>query len=202
MRALERFEDFAFPPSQQRETFQFRSTWLASSLRSLRDRSLLEAYRAHLPARFHAPVLESVAGVWLPVEIAVAHYASLDALDIPPSTVFEMGREIQTHAQSIVAKLVLRTSRSVGVTPWAIFGEMRKLWDRTWRGGDFMIGKAGPKEAEIHIVGWSVAPSPYIRHAMRGVLDGLTGMFCTKPYVRDVPEKCTGLQLGYRIAWV
>jgi hypothetical protein len=201
MRVLEPFEGFAHPASQLRETTLFRSTWLASSLRSLRARDLLEAYRARLPARFHAPVLESVAGVWLPIEVAIAHYDSIDALGIPAQTIFEMGQEIQNFAQSGIARLVLRTSRGAGVTPWAIFREFRRLWDRTWQGGDFEIAKAGPKDAQIHIVGWSVAPSTYVRHAMRGVLDGVTGMFCEKAFVREVPALCSGLSLGYRIAW-
>jgi hypothetical protein len=198
----ERFEDFAHPEETRHTTSQFRSTWLASSLRALQSRGLTDAYKQHLPLRYHAPILESVAGVWLPIEVAVAHYASIDALAIPPSTVFEMGREIQEHSQSAIAQLALRTSKGVGVTPWVIFGNFRKLWDRTWLGGDFAIDKLGPKEATIEIVAWSCAPSSYVRHAMRGVFDGVIGLFCQKVYVREVPSKCVGLSLGYRIAWV
>jgi hypothetical protein len=198
----ERFVEFAHPRASRQETHQFRSSWLASSLRSLRAHGYLEAYRARLPARYHAPILESVAGVWLPIEVAIAHYASIDTLGIPPSTVFEMGREIQDHAQSILANLALRTSKGVGVTPWVVFSHFRKFWDRTWRGGDFAIDKLGPKEATIEIVGWSVAPSGYVRHAMRGVLDGVAGQFCEKVYVRELPALCAGLSLGYRVAWV
>ncbi len=100
-----------------------------------------------------------------------------------------------------MAQLVLRTSRGAGVNPWVIFRELRPLWDRTWRGGDFAIYKAGPKDAQIHVVGWSVASSSYVHHAMRGVLDGVLSLFCEKAYVRELPALASRSSLGYRIAW-
>jgi hypothetical protein len=197
----ERFEDFAHP-GKLRETFQFRSSWLGSSLAALRTRGLLEAYRERLPARYHEPIFAHVAGVWLAIDVAVAHYDSIDRLNIAASTVFEMGLQIQDHAQPILAPLALRAAKGAGVTPWTILAQSRKLWDRTWRGGDFAIDKLGPKEAELVIVGWTIAGSPYVRGAMRGIFHGLLGMFCEKVYVRDLPAKCTRLSLAYRFAWV
>jgi hypothetical protein len=202
MHTLEVFEDFAHPAAVRRETYRFRSSWLASSLRALRDRELVERYRVRLPAQFHPMVFESVAGVWLPIEVAIAHYRAIDALELPARAAFDMGREIQTHAQAAVVQVALRGAKLVGITPWTIFSHFRKLWDRTWSGGDFAIYKAGPKEAELEIVGWSIAPSPYVRHSMRGVLEGATEMFCTRVHVREVARKCVGTSLGYRFSWV
>jgi hypothetical protein len=196
-----RFVDFARRPESIEETSYFRSSWLASSLRALRTRGYFEAYKEKLPGRFHAPVLESVAGTWLPVEVALAHYTAIDALGIPPPTIFEMGREVQDHAQSILAPLALRAAKDVGVTPWFIFGQFRKIWDRTWRGGDFAIDKMGPKEAELEIVAWTIAPSTYVRQGMRGVFDGMLGMFCQKAYVHELPANATR-SLRYRFSWV
>jgi hypothetical protein len=197
-----RFVDFAHGPGSLVETSHFRSSWLGSSLRSLRTHRYFDAYERRLPAEFRAPILESLAGTWLPIEVAVAHYATVDALDIPPATIFEMGREVQDHAQSILAPLALRTAKGLGVTPWVLFGQFRKIWDRTFRGGDFAIDKIGPKEAELEIIAWTLAPSSYVRHGMRGVLEGMLGMFCEKVHVREVPLKCGKRSLGYRFSWV
>ncbi len=197
----ERFLEFGRPRESIEETTHFRSSWLASSLRALRARGYFDAYQQRLPSAFHAPVLESVAGAWLPIDVAVAHYAAIDSLGIPAAVMFDMGREVQNRAQAILAPLALRAAKDAGVTPWVVFGQAKKLWERTWRGGDFAVDKLGPKDAELEIVGWTVASSGYIRHAMRGVCDRMLGTFCQKVYVREVAAKCGKTSLAYRVAW-
>ena len=87
------------------------------------------------------------------------------------------------------------------MTPWTVLGQVRKLWDRTWRGGDLAIDKLGPKDAELEFVGWPLASSPYVRHAMRGVCEGMLALFCQKVYVREVPKNRKSA-VTYRIGWV
>jgi hypothetical protein len=193
-----RFVHFAHPPEELVETTHFRSSWLNSSLR---ERGYFEGYVRGLPASFHDVVLASVAGTWLPIDVAIAHYAAVDALSIPAATIFEMGRQVQDHAQSIIAPLALRAARDLGVTPWFIFGQFRKIWDRTWRGGDFAIDKIGPKEADLEIVGWTVAGSAYIRNALRGVFDGMLGACCERVYIQEAPPR-TRRALRFRFNWV
>ncbi len=199
--SAERFVEFGRPRESIEETTHFRSSWLASSLRALRTRGYFDAYQRRLPPAFHTPVLESLAGAWLPIDVAVAHYAAIDSLGISPSVMFDMGREVQDHAQAILAPLALRAAKDAGVTPWVVFGQAKKLWERTWRGGDFAVDKLGPKDAELEIVGWTVASSSYIRHAMRGVCDRMLGTFCQKVYVREVAAKSRKTTLAYRVAW-
>jgi hypothetical protein len=131
-----------------------------------------------------------------------AHYAAIDGLHVPSSTAFAMGNEIQSHAQSLVAQVAVRMSREAGVTPWTVFGQARKFWDRTWRGGDLQITKLGPKEGEIDLVGWTVASSPYVHHSMRGVIEGIAAPFCTRIYARELPDRSFGTSLAFRVAWV
>src|SRR4051812_48379355 len=76
----------AFPEGSReavRPTERFRSTWLASSLRSLRERGLIDAYVQHLPREHHEAILSSVAGTWLPIATGMAHYRACDALSLP-----------------------------------------------------------------------------------------------------------------------
>jgi hypothetical protein len=37
---------------------------------------------------------------------------------------------------------------------------------------------------------------------VRGVVTGVMESFAHAVYVRDIPERCTPLTLGYRISWV
>src|SRR3954470_3313458 len=82
------------PAPLVREATQFRSTWLTSSLRALRERQLLDPYFAHLPRSLHETVRASVAGTWLPIDVALAHYEACDSLKLPLSEQLAMGREV------------------------------------------------------------------------------------------------------------
>jgi hypothetical protein len=180
---------------------KFRSTWLTSSIRAIKERGRWDEYLVHLPEEHHSAVEESVAGTWLPVSVAVAHYAACDKLAFSPIELVAIGREVHTYAQATVLSALVKLAVGAGVTPWTAFSQFNRLWDRVWIGGGVAAFKIGPKEARLEIVGWPCARSTYIRHAMRGVTVGMLEMFCTKAYVKDLPAYCASMTLGYRCAW-
>jgi hypothetical protein len=183
-------------------TSSFRSTWLSSSLRALRERGHLDAYLAKLPEAYHALVLAPVVGVWLPDEVAVAHYRACDALNLPPAEAFAIGYDVARHAQQTLLSTAATLAKAAGVTPWTLLSQMQKLWTRIWNGGDLTVLSLGPKEARLEIVGWTSARIPYCRIAMRGVLQGMLDMFCRRGYVTEWRPGCSDTSLAYRIAWV
>ena len=180
---------------------QFRSTWLSSSLRSLRERELLDLYLHHLPPNYHEAVLAPVAGLWLPIEVAVAHYEACDALKLPSVDVLAIGREATSRVHGTILSTFVRLARNAGITPWTALPRMPELWARIWTGGGVSVVKLGPKEARIEIAGWPCAASAYCRIAMRGVLPGVLDLFCTKSYARDMQNLATETTLGYVLSW-
>jgi hypothetical protein len=180
---------------------KFRSTWLTSSLRALKSRGRLEEYLRYLPRENHEMVMNSVAGVWLPIEVAVAHYDACDRLQLPPPELMAIGREVHSYAQATVFSLAVKLATGAGTTPWTVFTQFRRLWDRVWIGGGVGVFKLGPKEARIEVIGWPCSRSTYVRHAMRGVVGGMVELFSTKAYVTDLPKFCTQTRLAYRCAW-
>jgi hypothetical protein len=182
-------------------TTSFRSTWLTSSLRSLRARGLLDQYYDYLPPEHREAVAGSIAGVWLPTPVAVAHYAACDRFELPESDLVAIGAEVGEHVYSTVLGIVVRLAKGAGVTPWTVIGRFPQLWSRVWLGGGVAIYRLGPKEARIEIAGWQCSPYRYTTIAMRGVLSSLTALFCQKTYVHAVPGLCTKTTLGYRISW-
>jgi hypothetical protein len=180
---------------------RFRSTWLSSSVRALRERQLLDRYLALLPREHHDAVLNTVVGVWLPAEVALAHYDACDKLALSVHELVAIGAEVGKHAQGIVFSTAINLAKGAGVTPWAILPQFMAIWYRTWIGGGVALYRVGPKDARIEIGGWTCSRATYCRVAMRGVLQGLTELFCERAYVRDIPALCTPLTLGYRIAW-
>jgi hypothetical protein len=194
-----------FPNGLTREripvTVQFRSTWLSSSLRSLRERELIDRYLAILPPQHHEAVLSAVAGMWLPVEVALAHYDACDRLGLSNLDLLAIGSEVGKHAQGTVLSTAVRLAKGAGVTPWTIILRLPDVWKRTWIGGAVQIVKSGPKDARVEIAGWPCSRTVYCRVAMRGVITGLVELFCEKAYMKEVPALCTPMTLGYRISW-
>src|SRR5947207_2767116 len=79
---------------------QVRSTLLASSVRVLRAQGHMDRYLALLPADLHDPVLSAVAGSWMPVSVAMAHYGAADMLGLSPHDQFENGRRVADQIQN------------------------------------------------------------------------------------------------------
>jgi hypothetical protein len=195
------FVPFDGPRAQVAPVTAFRSTWLASSIGALRKRGYLERYRAALPVEYYETIAASVAGVWLPVEIAVAHYEACEALKLDLEEQIAIGRTVTEFVHKTSYSLAIRLVKEAGVTPWACLAQQKRLWQRVWRGGDVAVFKLGPKEARVEAVGWPCARVPYCQRGLRGVLLGQTELFCKRAYVREIPSLCTSTALGYRIAW-
>jgi hypothetical protein len=181
---------------------EFRSTWLTSSIKAIRARNLLDSYLAVLPAEHHENILNSVAGIWLPMDVGIAHYLACDSLPLTLEDQVAIGREVTTAAHRTSYALALRLAKGVGVTPWTCFAMQKRLWKQIWRGGDVGTFKLGPKEALVEIIGWPCSRIQYVRRAMRGVLLGQTELFCKKAYVHEVTALHSGTTLGYRVSWI
>jgi len=194
----------AFPaPSRERVSVarQFRSTWLTSSIRAIKERGRYDEYMKRLPREHHDAVQNHIAGVWLPTEVAVAHYKACDALGFTPQEEFEIGRKVNEYAQATIFGMFVKMAKGAGATPWLALGKFNFLWERTWIGGGVAVYKTGPKEARIEVAGWPCADTRYIRNAMRGVIHGMLSLFCQKIYVSEIGRLCTEKTLGYRVAW-
>jgi hypothetical protein len=186
----------AVPPAQR-----FRSTWLSSSLRSLRERNLFDAYLANLPREHHEAILSAVVGVWLPIEVAVAHYDACDALALSSIDTIQIGRDAASRVHGTVLATFVRLAKGAGVTPWTVLLRLQELWERIWLGGGVKVVKLGPKEARIEIAGWPCARSTYCRVAMRGVIPAVTDLFCQKSYANEIAQLTTRTSLAYLISW-
>jgi hypothetical protein len=194
-------EEVFLPYPENRVATRFRSTWLSSSLKAMRTRGLLDQYLENLPRQHHAAVLDAVAGVWLPVEVAVAHYDAMDRLKLPESEIVKIGLEVTERFHSAFFSTVFRLAQGVGATPWSVFRHCQRMWDKTWVGGGIAIWKLGPREARCEIVGWPCARFDYCRIGMRGVTLGTVNLFCRSATVYEVTKSCTNNTLGYRMRW-
>lgn len=194
-----------FSPPRDRivDATHFRSTWLTASQASLRERGHGEAYAAFLPAEHKENILSVVAGIWLPMDVARAHYTACDALRLSTAELVDIGMGATRRANATALTLAVRLARGAGVTPWTILGQTQRIWDRTCMGGGAVaVWRLGPKEARAEVVGYPLAGIRYNRITFRGILCAIVELFCQKMYVQEIPELCTERSLGFRLSWV
>ncbi len=181
---------------------RFRSTLLTSSLKSLQDRGLMERYLKLLPAEHHDAVRACIAGVWLPIELGLAHYRACDGLALSVDEQLAIGREVGLKIQGTFLGTMLKLAKGAGVTPWLCLGQYQRLWDRLMMGGGVIVTKVGPKEARLEFVNIPLARIAYFRTAFRGVNQAACELFCKRAYVEEIKRLCSGTTLGFRVSWV
>jgi hypothetical protein len=192
---------FRYPRSAIPRTTHFRSTWIASSLKTMKEQGHYDRWYAAVDPKYRDVIVESVAGVWLPVDVAYAHYAAYNDLGLPSSVILALGNEVAKRMHASLLGTLMRLSRNVGVTPWTALSHFQRIWDRIWMGGDVSVERLGPKEARVECVGCPLLSIPHYRHGFRGVQSGLIEMFCTKAFVTEERTMLTADSAGWRIAW-
>jgi hypothetical protein len=192
------------PFSRDRATVvsQVRSTLITSSVRALQTRGAFERYLTLLPKELHATITEVVAGVWVPYALAEAHYTACNQLGYGTHEFAEIGKDVGNRINGTMLSTAVRMAKGAGATPWTIFAQYGRLWDRIFVGGGLMVRRIGPKEAHVEVVGQPLVKIPYFRSAQRAVCLGVIELFCRKAYAFDVPRSTTPTGTTYRFAWV
>jgi hypothetical protein len=163
----------------------YRSTWVLSSLSALKEFGHYERYLTLLPPQHHQTVLFAVAGLWLPMPVARAHYDACEALGLTHEQQVEMGMSVGKRAQGTILSTAVAMAKVSGVTPWTVLPQYDRLYRRGVDGGACAVFKLGPKEARIEFVGCELFDVAYFRTAFCGVLLNIASLFCTKAYVHD-----------------
>jgi hypothetical protein len=180
---------------------ELRTTVIVGSLGVLRTTGRFDDYVSHLPPEVRELLIHTVAGAWIPMDLALIHYAACDALALPPDQIAANGRAVFDKTSGTLLGTTVRMAREVGATPWTVLPHLQRFWDRAYRGGALRVVKTGPKEARGEVIQARMCDSVYYRHALRGLLNGVLEMFCQKAYVSLSPERRPAA-VSYRMQWV
>jgi hypothetical protein len=178
-----------------------KSTVLQGSVAAVRASSRFHEYLRHVPPASQPILLHSVAGTWIPIDVAFAHYSACDAAGFGIDEAFANGRATFDKAGHVLFGTVLRMAKAAGVTPWTPLEQLQRFWDRGYDGGGVQVLRVGPKEARIQIVRTRLAESPYYRNALRGVLASAMDLFCTKTYLTERPGAREPMTMSLRQQW-
>src|SRR5712671_1498685 len=95
-------EDWLVPLASSRNRIanatEFRSTWITASQGTLKARGHRERYEALVAPEHRDVLLNIIAGEWLPMEVARAHYTACDRLGLASDELLEIGAEATRKA--------------------------------------------------------------------------------------------------------
>jgi hypothetical protein len=187
-------------PAPVRPVRGLRSTLVLASIESVRRRGRFDDYERALPAAHKDALLRAVAGTWVSLDAARAHYAACDSLGLSSEQQAQAGRSTFDGARSTLMGTAVGLARGAGVTPWLVMPMLQRVWDRGCDGGGVMVVRAGPKDAHIDVVQCELFASPYMRNGLRGLIAAIVELFCTRAYVTERRPNGAA-SVYYRVQW-
>ncbi|MGH7437912.1 MAG: hypothetical protein ACRENE_19710 [Polyangiaceae bacterium] len=178
-----------------------RSTLLLAVRSSLQESGHYDAYCEALAPAHRTLILQTVAGVWIPIEAAMAHYGALDSLMLSTEGQMRLGGATFERMRATLLGTMLRYANEAGVTPWTLLPHLQRFWNRAFDGGGLQIVKVGPKEALGYCIQVEMTESRYFRGALRGLLGSVLGLFCRKAYVQELGGTRGRGSLGLKMQW-
>lgn len=176
----------------------YRSTWLVSSLEGIRYGGYLERY-APLLGEHREQVLSCIAGTWIPMCVARAHYEACEALGLSDTEYAAITRGAGQVRQTWNARLIASAGRA-GATPWGVLQLLPNAWARTADGGAVGLSKLAENVARLEYLGCELFDIPYFRRAVRVVVYFLVSRAGKKLSVRELsssePDCC-----DYIVEW-
>jgi hypothetical protein len=189
-------------PSPIRPVQHVRSTLVLGGLQSIEAGGLIERYRAVAPAELQATIHGAVAGMWLPVATAVAHYVACDQMGVSAETAAQLGRGTFERTKGLLLGTATGLARGAGVTPWTLIPHLQRFWLRGIDGGGIRVLRKGPKEARIDVVGCPLLEARYFRAGLRGLATSLFGLTARTVYVHEQALGDSDTSISLRLQWV
>jgi hypothetical protein len=187
-------------PVPLRPMTRLRSTLLLASIESVRASGRFADYERALAPDYKQAVLGAIAGTWVSLDEAKAHYGACDALGLSPEQQAQAGRGTFSGARGTLLGTAVGLARGAGVTPWLVMPQLQRSWDRGCEGGGILVVRAGPKDAHVDLVQCALVSSPYFRHGLRGLVAGIVELFSSRAYVTE--RKAAGtMRAYYRVQW-
>ncbi len=171
-------------------------------LASIEAAGLLDAYTAVSPPDVRTAIQSAIAGMWIPVDIAVAHYLACDRMGVSSDTAAKLGRSTFARTKGLLLGTAVAVARGAGVTPWSLLQHGQRFWLRGNDGGGVRVLKVGPKEARVDIVGSPLWESRYFRAAYRGLVAALVQLVAQAAFAHEIPGGTSNTSIAVRVQWV
>jgi hypothetical protein len=191
----------AAPRGRARTVTRVRSTLITASLVALRQMGFEERYYQALPKERHEDLHSLVAGSWVPLEIAMLHYTACDKLGLTAAEMTLLGEDVSQRTQKSFVATLAKASIAAGVSPWVLFSNAHRIWERVFEGGDIASYKLGPKEAYVEVAGCPLLALPYFRAAFRAYFRAVVALLSQVAYTHEVVAYGSESGAVFRFSW-
>jgi hypothetical protein len=190
-----------FRTANPRPVTEARSTLIVAGLQTLRAKGLYDRYAELLPPEIRQDIMSLVAGLWIPGDLALEHYRTMDRLQLGKSAIETIGAEVATRGSKTVLSHGA-AARQGDPTPWDRLVASRRNLDTNWRGSDIMISKEGPNDALFVWAGQPCASVPYFVTSWGAFLRARVAAVCTTACHRIMHEQCSPMTIVIHLSWV
>jgi hypothetical protein len=180
-----------------------RSTLLSASLTGVRAMGWESRYFDALPRELHDEMRMMTAGIWLPIEIGIAHYTACDRMGLTTAEIEEMGRMVSLRTQKTFVGTLGSVAAGAGATPWTVYQYIHRIWARIFDGGDHVVYKVGPKDMECVCTGCPLLRIKYLRTAFGAYYAAIVGLVAKSVHWREHVERgAPETSMTIRLSWV
>jgi hypothetical protein len=174
----------------------FRTGWKA-----LAARGLHQAYEALLPQDQRAEILASLSSDWVPFRLLDAHEHAFDQLDLTRDDARLVGAEMSRGVNGVVYATLARLAGQLGASPWLVFGQANKTWQRLYGGGAVAVFRRGERSARIEVWGNPLARYRLHREGFAGALVHVLETYCDGPTLTENIDLRTSKSFAFNARW-
>lgn len=139
-----------------------------SSITELQDLSLYDRYCTEIPAASLERIHALIGPGWMPVELALDHYAACDRLHLDDKLILECG--LRAGENMGRALLVAGATNETGGSPWSLVGAYSRMGRRIYEGCSAQYVKVAANTLQIEHLQNPLFSFHYYRVAHTGFL--------------------------------
>lgn len=178
-----------------------RGTNFVAGRRWLREHGLDARYLDAMSAETRSSVLAAAASDWLPIDVALGHYAALDSLELSLDQRLDLGASASRSLNGVVLTTIARLAGRTGLSPLVPLSRAAKLFARNFRGGAVAAFRTAPNEARFEVRGAPIAVSACHRDNLVGALADGARPFASDVRVNELAQERTPSSYAIRLRW-
>jgi hypothetical protein len=180
-----------------------RGALVINSLTTLRSANRLDDYFACLPTRHHGDVNAVTVQSWVPMDLALVHYAALGDVFVDVAEQIKNGRLAAERTQNVHLRTVLRVLSATGTFDvWDGLARIPSFVARSFQGGQFIVRRIGPKDARLEFVGFPLFRVSYMHNSFPGTYQAALELVSPRIFVRQDLSFRTESSMALLVSWV
>ncbi len=172
-----------------------------SSIAELQELGVYDRYCQLVDREALDRIHELIGPGWMPIDLALEHYAACDRLQLSDAIVHEAGLRAGDKMGGALLVAGAQTSAK-DRSPWDVLGAFSRMGRRIYEGGSSQYSKAGPKTLSIEHLRNPLFSLQYYRVAHGGFLRRSFESLGVD--VKDVsfsPYRPDKVQIDFRVTW-